>query len=276
MISSSIHACASRWRTTGSAVIPRSRAVAAISLPLVHEAELLAERERAALERERAHRDLPTAVDLADDEIGRGPGAVEEDLVELRRPGDLLDRSDLDAGLVHRHEQVGDAPVPGRVAVGAGEHEAPLRPVRERRPHLLPVDHPLVAVALGTRREVGEVRSRVRAPSSPGTTAPRRSRSGAGTGPAARRCRSAGSSARSGPRRRARPGPARRRARTPRRTPPARAATRRARRTRGATTGRSSPRRRARAPTRAAPRRARARRRGRPARARRGTRRRAR
>ena len=33
-----------------------------------------------------------------------------------------------------------------RVAVGAGEHEAPLRPVRERRPHLLAVDHPLVAV----------------------------------------------------------------------------------------------------------------------------------
>ena len=35
------------------------------------------------------------------------------------------------------------------VGIGARDDEAPVRHVRERRPHLLPVDHPLVAVALG-------------------------------------------------------------------------------------------------------------------------------
>ena len=41
--------------------------------------------------------------------------------------------------------------------LGAGHHEAPLRPVRQRGPHLLPVDDPLVAVEHGRRRHVGEV-----------------------------------------------------------------------------------------------------------------------
>ena len=41
--------------------------------------------------------------------------------------------------------------------LGAGHHEAPLRQVRQRRPHLLAVDHPLVAVELGGGRHVGQV-----------------------------------------------------------------------------------------------------------------------
>ena len=64
---------------------------------------------------------------------------------------------DLDAVLAHRHEQVGDALVLGRVAVGAGQHEAPVGPVGQRGPHLLAVDHPLVAVELGAGLDVGEV-----------------------------------------------------------------------------------------------------------------------
>ncbi len=139
--------------------------------------------------------------------------AVEEHLVELRVPGDLLDRPDLDAGLVHRHEEVRDPAVPWRVAIGPGEHEAPLGPVRERRPDLLPAHRSTPRptgprpARRGSRCSPGP--SPRSAPSSPGTTAPRRSRSSAGTAAAARRCRSAGSSARSGPRRRCptRPGP---------------------------------------------------------------------
>ena len=65
--------------------------------------------------------------------------AVEERLVELAVAGDLHDRPDLDARLVHRHEQVREPLVLRRVAVGAAQHEDPLRPVRERRPHLLAV-----------------------------------------------------------------------------------------------------------------------------------------
>ena len=48
----------------------------------------------------------------------------------------------------------------GHVRVGAGEQQAPARDVRERGPHLLAVDDPLVAVAHGAGREAGEVAAR--------------------------------------------------------------------------------------------------------------------
>ncbi len=70
MTRNAIHASASRWRNTGSAAQPVRRASAVIVAQLVLERELLAERRRAALERERAHRDPPPAVDLADDVVG--------------------------------------------------------------------------------------------------------------------------------------------------------------------------------------------------------------
>ena len=56
-----------------------------------------------------------------------------------------------------------------RLAVGAAQHEAPVGPVRERRPHLLPADHPLVAVALGAGLRRWRGRSPRSARSSPGT-----------------------------------------------------------------------------------------------------------
>ena len=49
-----------------------------------------------------------------------------------------------------------------RVPVRPAEHEAPVGPLRERRPHLLTGDHPLVAVALGAGLHVGEVGAGVR------------------------------------------------------------------------------------------------------------------
>ena len=48
--------------------------------------------------------------------------------------------------LLHRHEQVRDALVLGRVGIGAGEQEDVVRELGLRRPHLLAVDDPLVAV----------------------------------------------------------------------------------------------------------------------------------
>ena len=47
----------------------------------------------------------------------------------------------------------------GDVPVGAGQQQAVVGVVRARAPQLLPVDDPLVAVALGARREPGEVGS---------------------------------------------------------------------------------------------------------------------
>ena len=61
--------------------------------------------------------------------------------------------------------------VPLGALLGAGDHEAPLRQVRQRRPHLLAVDHPLVAVEFGGGRRRWPGRCRRRARNSPGTTA---------------------------------------------------------------------------------------------------------
>ena len=52
-------------------------------------------------------------------------------------------------GRAHVEQEVGDAPVLRRVGVGAGEQDPAVAEVRARRPHLLPVDDPLVAVAHG-------------------------------------------------------------------------------------------------------------------------------
>ena len=47
----------------------------------------------------------------------------------------------------------------GDVGVGAGDQLAPLGELGARAPHLLAVDDPLVAVALGAAAERGEVRA---------------------------------------------------------------------------------------------------------------------
>src|SRR3989304_2485130 len=77
---------------------------------------------------------------------------VEEDLVELGVAGDLPARLDAfagldrDAGQRQVEEEVGDALVPGRGRVGAGQKHHPVGELRERGPHLLTVEHPVLAV----------------------------------------------------------------------------------------------------------------------------------
>ena len=183
---------------------------------LALEGELLAERRRAALERQQAHRHPPSLVHAAHDEVGRRAGPGEEHLVELGGAGQLDDRADLDAGRVHADEQERDALVLGRVAVGAGQQEAPVAPVRQRRPHLLPVDHPLVAVEDGPGRDVGQVRPGVGLGVALAPQLLARARWRAGTAAAARGCRSGSASGRSAPRRCGRAGRDRRPGRTPR------------------------------------------------------------
>ena len=69
----------------------------------------------------------------------------------------------------------------GRVGVGAGEHEDVVGEVAGRRPDLLAVEHPLVAVELGPAARGCRGRSRRWARSSPGTTCPRRRGCAAGS-----------------------------------------------------------------------------------------------
>ena len=131
---------------------------------LALEPDDLAEGRHAALEAEQAHRHAPALPHLADHQVGVGDGAGEEDLVELRPAGQLLDRPDLDAGLVDRDEQEGEPLVALRARLGAGDDEDPLGEVRVGRPHLLTVDDPLRAVVgePRARLDVGEVGAGVR------------------------------------------------------------------------------------------------------------------
>ena len=113
--------------------------------------------EPAALEHQRGVGDRPAVVDAADGGVDRHPHVGEEHLVEHGASGELAQRPDLDAGLVHVDREVGDALVLGHVGIGAGEQHAEVGPVAARGPHLLAVDDPLVAVELGAGVEPGEV-----------------------------------------------------------------------------------------------------------------------
>ena len=86
--------------------------------------------------------------------------SVKNTSLNVWHAGHLDDRADLDAGRVHRADEVRDALVLGRVGVGAGDEDAEAGDVGERRPDLLAVDDVDVAVAHGPGAEVGQVAAR--------------------------------------------------------------------------------------------------------------------
>ncbi len=116
----------------------------------------------APLETEQRHRDGPAVVDAADDVLLRAASVGVEDLVELALAGDHLDRTHLDAGLVHRHQQERDALVLRRVGVGASEREDVVGEMAGRGPDLLTVEHPFVTVEFGLEPDVAEIGAGVR------------------------------------------------------------------------------------------------------------------
>ncbi len=81
----------------------------------------------------------------------------EEHLVERRAAGHLPQGPHLDTGRVHVDDEPGQALVLREVRVGAADDLAEVGVLRARRPHLLAVDHPLVAVALGLGLQAGEI-----------------------------------------------------------------------------------------------------------------------
>ena len=126
------------------------------------EAHLLAERAHTPLELEQTHRHFPALTGFADDKAALGGGVVEEHLVELGGAGELLDRPDRDAGLIERHEEKTQSLVTRGPRLGAAQHKCPLGDVCQRRPDLLAVDDPLVAVECGGGGDVRQVRPRAR------------------------------------------------------------------------------------------------------------------
>ena len=142
---------------SGSSILPLALAIVDDDLQLLLEAAVAGGGRRAPLEAEGGHGHLPAVVDPADHVLLRAAGVGEEDLVELGRAVDLLDRADLDARLLHGAEQVGDALVLRCVRVGAGQHEDVVGENGLGGPDLLAVDDPLVAVEHGLGLEAGQV-----------------------------------------------------------------------------------------------------------------------
>ena len=132
---------------------------------LVPEQDLLAERRGAALERERAiatFQPSPGAPTMFAASVRAPSKNVSENSAS---PVICADRADLDARLLHRHEQVGEALRPRLPSVGAAQRRSTSRPTAPRCPDLLPVDHPLAAGSAlepRARLHVREVGARVR------------------------------------------------------------------------------------------------------------------
>ena len=106
----------------------------------------------------------PSLAGRADD-VGVGhPRVGEEHLVERGVPVHLAHRAHLDAGLAHVDREVREAAVLRGVPVGAGDEQAVVGVVGAGVPQLLPVDDPLVAVAVGpwSRARRGPSRSPAR------------------------------------------------------------------------------------------------------------------
>ena len=85
------------------------------------------------------------------------PHVSEEDLVELGFTGDLVQGTNVDALGLHVQQEVRQALVLGLVRIGPGHQHPPPRHMGQRRPDLLAVDDPLVAVTDRPARQAGHV-----------------------------------------------------------------------------------------------------------------------
>ncbi len=121
------------------------------------EAERLNRGSRSPFEAEQCVGDRPPVVDPTEDVVLGRLGIGVEDLVEVAVTGDVDDRANLDARLIHGHEQERDAGVFGDIGVGPAEREDHVGVPAGGGPDLLAVDDPLVAVELGLAAEPGEI-----------------------------------------------------------------------------------------------------------------------
>ena len=149
---------ARRWRSPGSEQPPPSRTMSSRSPaegPIPHRAPPPDSETRSFPSVTLASAQPP--VHLADEVLRRDPHVREEHLVEVGVAGHLADRADLDAREVHRADEVRHALVLRHIGVGAGDEDPELRLASARRPDLLAVHDPLVAVEHGPGAEAGEV-----------------------------------------------------------------------------------------------------------------------
>ncbi len=127
---------------------------------LLGAAERLADSE--ALMHQRRDQHLPSGVQRAEQILFRHPHVLEKNLIEFRLAGDLLQRTHRHAGTFHIDDQRAHPLMLRRVGIGPHEQLAEVRAMRDRGPHLLPVDDKLVAFKLRAARYRREIRARAR------------------------------------------------------------------------------------------------------------------
>ena len=113
-------------------------------------------------ERELGSRLLPAGTLFAQQRMRWQPDGVEEHLVELMRAGEVGDRFHRHTGRIHRDDELRQALLAfaARFAAYQGDHE--MADMRAAGPDLLPVDHPIRAIAPCRGADRGEVRTRPR------------------------------------------------------------------------------------------------------------------
>ena len=115
--------------------------------------------QRLALEGQHGAGHPPAVVDVAQDVGHRHPHPVQEHLVEVGFAGHLTQRPDGDARRAHVDDEHRDALALGARRIAAGQAGGVVAVLRARGPHLLPVEHELVTVAVGPGLHAREVRA---------------------------------------------------------------------------------------------------------------------
>ncbi len=106
--------------------------------------------ESGSLVHERRVCNSPPAVDVTDNCCLADRCVRDEDLVEHGSPRHLSQRPNVNSVLVHVERKVSDALVLGHFGVCSGQQHSQVGNFAHRRPNLLTVDDPLVAVFYGT------------------------------------------------------------------------------------------------------------------------------
>ena len=100
---------------------------------------------------------LPSLTALTDDLMLRYSHIGEEDLIEVSISRHIHQRPNFNPGGVHAKEQKRNAQVLGCIGFGSNKTENPVSVVSGTGPNLLAVNHPLVTIELGLRRETRQV-----------------------------------------------------------------------------------------------------------------------
>jgi hypothetical protein len=120
---------------------------------------LRATADRDAFVHQRRLGDPPSVADVPETVAVRDAHVGQEHLVEFGLAGRLTQRPHLQTGCRHVDQEIGHALVLGHVRIRTRDQDAALRLVRHRRPDLLAVDDPVVAVPHRPGREAGEIRA---------------------------------------------------------------------------------------------------------------------